>query len=262
MRGASLFDLSGKVVVVTGGSSGLGLGFARGVARHGADVVIWARSAERNALARRELEAFGGRVASREVDVSDEAAVVAGFEAVMADFGRVDCVFANAGGSSPAPSVLDLSAAQYHALLAASQHGAFYTLREGARHMVARAKAGEPGGSLVACGSLSIYLGLVGGAHYAAAKAAVAAITRSMAVEFAPFGVRANILAAGYFKTELTAGMANLAAIEDAVRASTPVARLGHPADIEGIAAYLASDASAYHTGDSIVIDGGYLVNL
>jgi NAD(P)-dependent dehydrogenase (short-subunit alcohol dehydrogenase family) len=258
----NMFDLTGKVTVVTGGNGGLGLAFARGVAKQGSDVVIWGRSADKNAAARKELESHGVRVAARQVDVAKESEVIGGFKAVMADFGRVDCVFANAGHSTPVPSVLDLTSEVYHDLLAVAMHGAFYTLREGARCMVERAKAGEPGGSLVACGSLGIYLGLMGGVHYAAAKAGVAAMTRAMAVEFGPYGIRANVLAAGYIKTDLMSSLGDTTPYEAAFAAKTPAGRVGSPEDIEGMAAYLASDASAYHTGDTIVIDGGRLINL
>ncbi|HET8882839.1 MAG TPA: SDR family NAD(P)-dependent oxidoreductase, partial [Solimonas sp.] len=152
-----LFDLGGKVAVITGGNSGLGLGFARGIAKQGGDVVIWARNEERNAAAKRELEALGVRVATRKVDVSSEAEIVAGFDAVMKEFGRVDTVIANAGPPPASQSSLTLSTDDYHKFLDVALHGAYYTLREGARCMVRRAEAGEPGGALIACGSLSMF---------------------------------------------------------------------------------------------------------
>ena len=158
-----LFDLSGKVAVVTGGNSGLGLGFARGIAKQGGDVEIWARSADKNAKAKAELESYGVRVVTRQVDVSSEEQVIAAYEALMGDFGRVDCVIANAGLPPPmTTSTLDQPTKDYHAFLGISMHGAFYTLCEGARLMVKRAEAGEPGGSLIFCGSLSMFKGLPG----------------------------------------------------------------------------------------------------
>jgi NAD(P)-dependent dehydrogenase (short-subunit alcohol dehydrogenase family) len=96
-----LFDLSGKVTVITGGNSGLGLGFARGIAKHGGSIVLWARSAEKNAAAKKELESYGVRVATRQVDVSSEEQVIAGYDAVLKEFGRLDCVIANAGLPPP-----------------------------------------------------------------------------------------------------------------------------------------------------------------
>jgi NAD(P)-dependent dehydrogenase (short-subunit alcohol dehydrogenase family) len=259
-----LFDLTGKVAVVTGGNGGLGLGFARGVARQGGDVAIWARSEEKNAQAKAELEAFGVRVTTHRIDVSDEAAVIAGYDAVLAQHGRVDTVFANAGISNPAPSFLDIDTPTYEKLLGVNQHGAFFTLREGARHMVRRAEAGEPGGSLVACGSLSIFLGIQGMEHYAAAKGAIASVIRGMAVELGKYGIRANVVAPGYIKTEIGRDReaAEKSALDLHFESRTPIPTLGYPEDFEGIAAYLASDASRFHTGDTIVIDGGYLIKL
>jgi NAD(P)-dependent dehydrogenase (short-subunit alcohol dehydrogenase family) len=256
-----LFDLSGKVTVVTGGNSGLGLGFARGIAKQGGSLAIWARSAEKNAAAKQELEAFGVRVETRQVDVSDESQVIAAYEALIADFGRVDCVIANSGVPGTSSSILDLPTAEYHALINVNMHGAFYTLREGARWMVKRAQAGEPGGSLVFCGSLSMFFGLPQKGHYAAAKGAMGAMIRSMAVDFGKYGIRANSIAPGYIKTEMT-GTGELGPVDKHFAANTPIARPGYPADFEGIAAYLASDASSFLSGDTIVIDGAYLVKL
>ena len=256
-----LFDLTGKVAVVTGGNSGIGLGCARGIAKQGGSVVIWARNAERNAAARKELESHGVRVATRQLDVSSEEQVIAGYEALLADFGRVDCVIANAGLPPASSSTLDLSTKDYHAFLAVSMHGAFYTLREGARHMVRRAEAGEPGGSLIFCGSLSMFKGLAGKVQYAGAKAAIGAMIRSMAVEFGKYGIRANSVAPGYIKTGMT-GEGELSSIDKYFASRTPIPRPGYPADFEGIAAYLASDASSFVSGDTITIDGAFMVNL
>jgi NAD(P)-dependent dehydrogenase (short-subunit alcohol dehydrogenase family) len=255
-----LFDLGGKVAVVTGGNSGLGLGFARGIAKQGGDVAIWARSADKNAAAKAELETYGGRVLSRQVDVASEDEIKAAFAALIGEFGRVDCVIANSGIPGMSRSILDLSTADYHKLLNVNMHGSFFTLREGARHMVQRAQAGDPGGSLVQCGSLSMFVGLEGKGHYAAAKGAMGAMIRSMAVEFGKYGIRANAIAPGYIKTGMTGEELN--PIDRHFASNTPIPRPGYPADFEAIAAYLASDSSAFHSGDTIVIDGAYLVNL
>jgi NAD(P)-dependent dehydrogenase (short-subunit alcohol dehydrogenase family) len=256
-----LFDLSGKVTLVTGGNSGLGLGFARGIAKQGGNVVIWARNADRNAAARKELESLGVRVGTRQVDVSSEEQIVAGYEALIKDFGRLDCVIANAGLPPTSRSTLDLSTQDFHEFLGVGLHGAFYTLREGARLMVKRAEAGEPGGSLVFCGSLSMFKGLPGKPHYAGSKAALGAIIRSMAVEFGKHGIRANSIAPGYIKTGMT-GEGELSPVDKYFAAKNPIPRPGYPADFEGIAAYLASDASSFHSGDTIIIDGACMVNL
>ncbi len=257
-----LFDLSGKVALVTGGNSGIGLGFARGIAKQGGSVVIWARNAEKNAAAQKELASFGVRVSTRQVDVSSEEQIIAGYEALMNEFGRVDCVVANAGLPPPhARSIFEVSTQEYLSFFNTSMHGSFYTLREGARQMVKRAEAGEPGGSLVFCGSLSMFKGLAGKVSYAGSKAALGAMIRSMAVEFGKYGIRANSVAPGYIKTGMT-GEGELTQVDKYFAAKNPIPRPGYPADFEGIAAYLASDASSFHSGDTIIIDGACMVNL
>lgn len=256
-----LFDLTGKVAVITGGNSGLGLGFARGIAKQGGSVVIWGRNAEKNAAAKKELESYGVKVAARQVDVSVEEQIVAGFEAVIQEFGRVDCAIANAGLPPPRNGTLEQSTKEYLSFLDVSLHGAFFTLREAARHMVKRAEAGDPGGSLIFCGSLSMFKGLPGKVPYAASKAAMGAAVRCMAVEFGKYGIRANSIAPGYIKTGMT-GEGELSQVDKYFASKTPIPRPGYPADFEGIAAYLCSDASSFHSGDTIVLDGASLINL
>jgi NAD(P)-dependent dehydrogenase (short-subunit alcohol dehydrogenase family) len=257
----SSFDLTGKVVLATGSNSGIGLGFLMGCARQGADVVVWGRRADRNAQALEMLRQAGGRRTHAEsVDVSVEQEVTRAFAASLSAMGRVDCVFANAGFTTRAESFADLTTKMYHDLLNTNLHGSFYTLREAARHMRARAQAGDPGGSLVVCGSLSIFHGLQGMEHYAAAKGALAAMVKGLAVEMGPFGVRANMLAPGFIMTDMTQNSPQAEAIVKRFAAITPLGRPGDSTDIEGPAAYLASDASKFHTGDILVVDGGRTV--
>jgi NAD(P)-dependent dehydrogenase (short-subunit alcohol dehydrogenase family) len=257
----SLFDLTGKVVVATGANSGIGLGFLTGCARQGADVVVWGRRADRNLQALERLKEAGARrVHAESVDVSVEGDVTRAFAATLATMGQVDCVFANAGFTTRAASFADLTTEMYHDLLNTNLHGSFYTLREAVRHMRARAQAGNPGGSLVVCGSLSIFHGLQGMEHYAAAKGALTAMVKGLAVEMGPFGVRANMLAPGFIMTEMTQNSSQSEAVVKRFSSITPLGRPGYSTDIEGPAAYLASDASIFHTGDILVVDGGRTV--
>lgn len=259
-----LFNLGGKKALVTGGNSGLGLGFARGLAKQGADLMIWGRSEEKNQAAEADLGQYGGQVLSRALDVASEDVVTRQMEEAVEAMGRLDCVIANAGVSSHRPSILELDSKTYHDLLNINLHGAFYTLREAARHMVARAKDGDPGGSIIVCGSLSVYLGVPGMSHYAAAKGALASMMRSIAVELGPFGIRVNMIAPGYIKTSIGRHReaSEASPLEESFADRTPMKRIGYPQDFEAIAAYLASDGAAFHTGDIIVIDGGYMVNV
>ena len=256
----SLFDLTGKTVLATGANAGIGLGFLQGCAKQGANVVVWGRRPEKNAAAVEKLKALGApRAHAVVVDVADPQAVAAAFEASVQVMGRVDCVFANAGFHHRAKSFADLSDADYHKLLNVNLHGAFYTLREAAKHMRARAIAGDPGGSIVACGSLSIFHGLQGMEHYAAAKGGLLVMIKGLAVELGEYGVRANMLAPGFILSEMI-DQAHVPAITQRFAAITPLKRPGYIADIEGPAAYLASDASRFHSGDVLVVDGARLV--
>jgi NAD(P)-dependent dehydrogenase (short-subunit alcohol dehydrogenase family) len=255
-----LFDLSGKVAVITGANSGLGLGFARGIAKQGGDVVIWARNEEKNAAAKTELETYGVRVLTRCVDISSEEQIIAGYEDVISQFGRIDTVIANAGLPPPRGSTLEQPTKDYLAFLDVSMHGSLYTLREGARCMVQRAEAGEPGGSLVFCGSLSMFNGLPGKIPYAASKAAMAAAIRCMAAEFGQYGIRANTVAPGYIKTGMTGDNEEISPVDKFMLAKNAIPRIGRISDFEGIAAYLASDASSFHSGDTLIIDGGRMI--
>ena len=260
---SNLFDCTGKVTMVTGGNGGLGLGFAMGCAKMGSDIAIWARDEAKSAAAREKLlEAGAGRVIAYQVDVADRDAIVAGYVRLMEDFGRIDCVFANSGRSSRGRSVLTIDAAEWHDLIDVSLHGAFFTLQEAAKLMVARAQAGEPGGSLVYCGSLSMFHGITGIENYAASKAGMGAVIRGMAAELGKYGIRANTIAPGMIVTEMMKQAPQ--EIQDKVggffASVTPIPRTGSPEDIEGISAYLCSDASSFHTGDTLVVDGGSVI--
>lgn len=251
----NLFDLTGKVALVTGANAGLGLGFADGLARAGADVIIWGRREERNRDAAEQLRAHGGRVAHRAVDVADEDAVIDGFAAAVAEFGKVDCVIASAGVSNITPFE-QMESSVWHDLLAINLHGAFYTCREAARHMKARAQAGDPGGSIVINGSLAVFAGVPGMEHYASSKGALNSMSKGMAVEFAPHAIRVNVICPGYFVTDLGDAESEMA---QALTRQIPSGRAGVTSDLDGIVVYLASDMSSYHTGDTITIDGGIM---
>lgn len=257
-----MFDLTGKVVLSTGANSGIGLAFLQGCAKQGADVVVWGRRADKNAEAVALLRELGApRAHAEAVDVADEAAVDAAFASTLQAMGRVDCVFANAGFQTRAASFPDMTSEMYHELLNVNQHGAFYTLRAATRHMRERAQAGDPGGSLVICGSLTLFQGRQGLEHYAAAKGALSTMMKGLAVEMGEYGVRANMIVPGLILTGMTDNNPQTEGIIKHFSAITPLKRPGYLEDIEGPAAYLASDASSFHTGDMLVLDGGRSVN-
>lgn len=258
----NLFDLTGKVAVVTGANSGLGLGYARGLAKAGADVVIWGRRESQNRQAVKELQQYGGRILGLEVDVRSDEAVSTAMDEAVSKMGRVDCVVANAGISSMAP-IVDMTTTLYHELLDINLHGAFYTLREAARVMGERAKTGDLGGSLIVCGSLTVFSGVPGMSHYAAAKGALHSMVKTLAAELGPQQIRVNMIAPGFIETEMTRSDPQaFEMIDKVVQERTALGRTGQPEELEGAAVYLASDMSRYHTGDSLVVDGGQLAKL
>ena len=253
------FDLSGKCALITGGNGGIGLGMAEGLAAAGADVEIWGLNEAKNVKAIEKLRSYGGKVKARRVDVSKEKEVCAGMQAAVENFGRLDCVIANAGIGGGAP-ITEMTTELFRQIHAVNEDGVFWTFREAARHMTARANAGDPGGSMIAVASTAGIEGAARNAAYGASKGAVMSMVRALAVELARFGIRVNSIAPGWIATEMTEGAQSNPVFIEKVLPRVPMHRWGQPEDFSGIAVYLASDASRYHTADTFVIDGGYIV--
>ena len=257
---ANGLDLGGKVALVTGGNGGIGLGMAEGMAAAGADVVIWGSNPQKNSAAEEKLRGYGRRVLAQRCDVADEQQVDACFAEAVKKMGRVDACFANAGVSQARSSFHELATSEWRRVLSVNLDGAFFTLRAAARHMVDRAKGGDKGGRLVGMASSAAIHGAARAQSYAASKGAMVSMIRALAVEMARYGVTANSILPGWIETEMTArGIAD-EKFAGAVLPRIPVRRWGSRQDFAGIAVYLASDASSYHTGDSFVIDGAYTI--
>lgn len=252
----SLFDLAGHVGLITGGNGGIGLGMAKGLAECGADVVIWGTNPDKNAKAAAELEGVGsGRVLAQQVDVGDEEQVDTAFAAAVEAMGKVDSCFANAGVGAGA-AITDMTLETWRSVQRVNSEGAFLTLRAAARHMVPR---GE-GGALVGVSSTSAIHGAARNSSYAHSKAGLVAMIRGLAVELARYGITANSILPGWIETDMTQGAFGYQKFVDNVMPRIPHRRWGQPEDFSGIAAYLASPAARYHTGDTIVIDGAYTI--
>ncbi|WP_120716743.1 SDR family NAD(P)-dependent oxidoreductase [Tsuneonella amylolytica] len=253
------FDLSGKVALVTGGNSGIGLGMAEGLAAAGADVAIWGRNEAKNAAALEALKKHGTRVEALAVDVSDETAVIDATAEVLSRLGRIDTCIANAGVGGGAP-LAEQTTEAWRKVTTVNLDAVFWTWREATKHMIARAETGDAGGSLLVTSSVSAIHGAPRNQAYAATKAAVLAMARGTAVELARYGIRANAVLPGWIATEMTERLQSWDAFTDKAIGRVPMRRWGEGEDFAGIAVYFASDASRFHTGDSVVIDGGYSI--
>jgi NAD(P)-dependent dehydrogenase (short-subunit alcohol dehydrogenase family) len=254
------FDLKGKVALVTGGNGGIGLGMAEGLAAAGADLVIWGSNPDKNAAAQKLLSKHGRRVLAQRCDVTDEAQVEAQFAAALKEMGRIDGCFANAGVSQARAPLAELATKEWRRVMQVNLDGAFFTLRAAARHMTGRAKAGDPGGRLVGMASSAAIHGAARAASYAATKGAMLTMIRALAVEMARYQVTANSILPGWIESDMTARAIGDEKFAAAVLPRIPLRRWGTKEDFAGIAVYLMSDASGYHTGDSFVIDGAYTI--
>jgi len=251
-----VFDLTGRVAVVTGGNRGIGLGYAAGLVKAGAAVVVWGRNAEKNRVAVQQLVDLGGGPAHAvECDVGDPEQIRAAMATTLAGCGRVDSFFANAGGELARP-FLEWTLDEWERVLRIDLTSVFLCFQEAARHMVSRGG----GGKLVVTTSVGTVFGMPTRPAYSAAKAGCEALMRSLAVELAHHDIQVNAVQPGWVETPFVAPYKQDDASNRAIEQRTPARRWGQPRDLEGIAVYLTSDASRFHTGDTIRIDGGYAV--
>ena len=251
------FDLGGKVAVVTGGNGGIGLGFAKAVAAAGADVSIWGTNPEKNAAAEKELKEINPSASATICDVSNESAVEEAMAGVIERYGRVDGCFPNAGiGTQNQKPFFEHSNEDWFSVIDVNLHGVFYTLRAATRQMV---EQGE-GGTLVLTASGTAIQGAAKGQAYAATKGGMIAMTLALSVEMARYKITANAIIPGWVDTAMTERLFSWDKFVDAVIPRIPMRRWGTPEDFGAIAVYLMSDASRWHTGDVIKIDGGFSI--
>lgn len=254
MKASQIFDLTGRVALVTGASGGLGARFAQVLAANGASVVLVARRKERIAALQQKIEAAGGRAIAVEADVTDRAAMARAFDAAEDALGAVTILVNNAGVAHTTRAI-DISAEEYRRVVGTNLDAVFFTAQEAARRMIAAGKHG----SII---NIASVLGLnvsKGTAAYAIAKAGVIQATKALALELTFKGVRVNAIAPGWFDTEINHDYL----ASDAGKSMTkdiPAGRFGREGDLDGALLLLASDAGSYMAGATLVVDGGQVV--
>ena len=250
-----MFDLNGHVALVTGGNGGIGLAFARGLVKSGAAVVIWGRNEQKNSAAVRELTALGGQARAFVCDVTDAEQVNKACEASIAEFGKIDSCFANAGGAGSRGFLHETDNAAWSATVDLNVTSAVNTFRPVIAHLLAR---GAPG-KLIVTSSIAALMGMPTAFGYAATKAAVVGLVRSLAVELGLKGITANALLPGYVESDLTAGTSD--AFKESARRRACLGRVGTVEDMEGVAVFMASRHSDFMTGHALVMDGGHTIH-
>lgn len=250
---AALFDLSDKTALVTGASRGIGQAMAVGLAEAGAHIIAAARSTAGLGQTRTMVEACGRRCTVLPLDVTDGDAV----SALASLEGPPTILVNNAGVEEVSPST-DVSEAVWDRIVDTNLKGSFFVAQAFAKALMARSM----GGSIINLGSLTSAAGVPTAVPYTASKAGVLGMTRALCAEWAPHGIRVNAIGPGYFRTELTEVFYQNAAWQEAMRAKIPIGRFGKLEDLKGAAVFLASDASAYVTGQILYVDGGTLASL
>jgi len=253
----ALFDLTGRVALVTGGNGGIGRGIAIGLAEAGAAVAVFGRNDDKNARVLDELKAIGCPSLAMNVDVTVRDGLEPAFQRVERELGEVDILVNNAGHANLSGGVLLETAADWDRVIESQLNAVFLLSKLGAAAMAARRR-----GKIINVGSMYSYFGSGLIPSYSAAKGAVIQLTKSMAIELAPHNVQVNAIAPGWIETDMTAPVRTpaMTAMNAEILARTPAGRWGQPDEIAGTAVYLASHASDFVTGATIRVDGGYSI--
>jgi len=249
--GSNPFDLSGRVALVTGASRGLGQYMARALARAGADLVITSRNRDSLTDFQREIEALGRRALPLPLDVTDEGSIRAMARDALAQYGRIDILVNNAGRNRRKPA-LDVTWEDWDFVVNANLRGTFFVAQAVAPSMIERGY-----GRIINIGSVTCVFGYAGLAPYCASRGGTRQLTMSLADEWGPYGVTVNCLAPGWFKTAQTAVLYNDPEWVEYLVDRIPVKRPGLPTDLDGAVVFLASEASRYVTGQTLLVDGG-----
>ncbi|GAB2601601.1 SDR family NAD(P)-dependent oxidoreductase [Spirosoma areae] len=251
----NLFDLTGQVALVTGGNSGIGLAFAKGLLKSGAQVAIWGRNVQKNTDALHQLQALSENAAAFVCDVTDEQEVLKTFADTVAHFGKVDSCFANAGGSGKPGMLHKLSANDWNAVLNLNLNSVVNTYKPMIAHLLERKAPGK----LIVTSSEAALLGTGYAAGYGTTKAAVMGLTRALAIELGRNNIQVNAVLPGFVETGMS--VETSPAFQEAARRRSASGQIGTLDQMEGVAVFLASRHSDFMTGQGIVLDGGHSIH-
>ncbi|HVA80642.1 MAG TPA: glucose 1-dehydrogenase [Candidatus Binataceae bacterium] len=253
MAAPKMFDLEGRVAVVTGGNGGIGLGIGLGLAEAGAAVAILARNDEKNSAAVAAIEKLGVRAAAIKLDVTDRAALAPAMAAAERALGPIDILVNNAGIAINRGS-MKLDAKSWDRVLETNLHSCFFLSQLAARSMAARA-----GGKIINIASEYSRFGGAGVVSYSAAKGGLVQMTKTLAIEFAPHNIQVNAIVPGWIKTDMTAPAQSGPFYQEIIM-RTPAGRFGEPAEMAGAAVFLAAHAADFVTGAIVYVDGGFAI--
>lgn len=255
LKGKNLFDISGKVVLITGAGSGLGEGYAQAFGESGATVICAGRNKDRLEDTVRKITESGGTARAFTVDVTDLDSIKALVAAVEAEYGRIDVLVNNAGYENIQP-FLEVTPQVYDDIMNVNLKGVFFVAQE-----VARVMKDHGGGKIINIGSLGSYIGLAESSVYCSTKGGVVQLTKTMAIELGPYNIQVNCLAPGYFITPMTQPFYDDPEHRQWIESRIPLHQWGTTLDLAGPALFLASAASDYVTGVTIQVDGGWLAS-
>jgi len=247
-----LFDLSGKVAIVTGASRGLGQYFATALAKAGADLVITSRKFSALNEFKREIESLGRKALPVQLDVLSQSDIENMVRLAVKEYGKIDILVNNAGMNIRKPSA-EVTQQDWDTVLDTNLKGSFFCAQAAAKEMIKRKY-----GRIINIGSCTCVFGMEGIAAYSASRGAILSMTRTLAAEWGKYGITVNVLAPGWFKTAQNAMLYENKDWVNYITSRIPLNRVGQPHDLDGAVVFLASDASEYITGQMLLIDGGF----